>query len=101
MLEMCLVYSLANLWNSLTVEVEDFPVPSLMSVLSSTAQEAVRGVGNVDFEMKVKMLDGTGEADGKVVLSGKDLSLQLNIPDPIAGGDERFELGPVQISDLD
>ena len=95
------VFAGESVWNSLTVEAEDFPVPSLMSVLGSTAQEAVRGVGNVDFEMKVKMPDGTGEADGKVVLSGKDLSLQLNIPDPIAGGDERFELGPVQISDLD
>lgn len=95
------VFAGESVWNSLQVEAEDFPVPSLMSVLGSSAQESVQGVGNIDFEMKLKMPEGAGEADGKVVLSGKDLSLQLNIPDPIAGGDERFELGPVQVSDLD
>jgi type II secretion system protein N len=85
----------------LDVDLDAFPVRQLFGLMGASAGDMVDGSGEIDASLNLDMTDGPGEADGKLTLKGDGLSLMLKVPDPLAGGDEVFDFGPIQISDLD
>jgi type II secretion system protein N len=85
----------------LELRSDGMPLSSIAALAKTAGGDSFSGEGELDLWVKLDLSQGLGKADGRVTIEGQKLTLNLRIPDPIAGGDEVFELGPVAVDDLD
>ncbi|MFT7520955.1 MAG: type II secretion system protein N, partial [Kiritimatiellia bacterium] len=78
-----------------TLQVQD-----LLALAAPYTGGGIKGDGQVDLDLKIKLGDDVKDYKGKLSLKGKGIQTDLSIPDPI-NPETKFELGKGKISTLD
>jgi len=86
---------------NISITGDEVPVKTLSTVLSPLIGDVLVGSGALAVQVRLDIQEGIGKANGKLSLKGDDLSLTLNLPDFLSGGDEVYELGPISVDTLD
>jgi type II secretion system protein N len=85
---------------SLALSSDAISIPAIATILLPFTGEGLSGAGDLALDLNLDMPDGLKLSEGKVRLTGKNITLNLAIPDPFSG-EGTFDLGPVLIPELD
>lgn len=82
----------------LDAEARDLDVGVIMTMLRPLGAEA-SGDGDIEVLVDAKLGEDVDDHDGRMKVKGKDLTLNITLPDPLSGGD--FIIEDMKVSELD